>query len=221
MTDETFSMVLVVSALGAMLLTLAIGVVFPGRLRARLDAPNTGDSCIACSSRDVTSLAPMVYRCRACGHEGGDGWAAWREAQRNASFEAWSPARRRRSAARDLVQARTLLVAGLGDLERASHETMSTVSDVLTWERSETWAATKGAGLGRLLEAQGWIRDAVAKLGTPLGDGVEAAIHEEADCAELIARGQALLADAKAGLEALRRSTGAEAPARRRAPPTG
>jgi hypothetical protein len=181
--------------------------------------PSTGEICVACNSRNVTPLAPLVYRCNACGHEGGDGWATWQRARRDAAFQAWSPAKRRKSAKRDLVEARTLILAGLGDLERAGNEPevhgiriragatsdFSNTSRVLAEAERLEHEQAKTSGLGRLLEAQARVRDAEAKLGTPLGDVVGTSLDENAHSGTLLADGTALLVAIEAELRSLRR----------------
>lgn len=180
--------------------------------------PSTGEVCVACNSRNVTLLAPMVYRCNACGHEGGDSWAARERARRNTTFQAWNPIKRRKSARRDLMEARTLILAGLGDLERAGSYAGSELSDLelrvsyATWNAhrlsvTEQWEheQVKTSALGRLLEAQGKARDAQAKLGASLGDPVDASFDETAHPSELLAQGNALLGAVEAELRSLRR----------------
>ena len=169
-------------------------------LPPRGPGPSTGEVCVACDARNVTLLAPMVYRCNVCGHEGGDGWAARERARRDAAYHAWSPARRRKSAKRDLLEARTLIIAGLGDIERAKSEPAgsSEGAEALLSERDRS----KASGTGLLLEAQGKARDAQAKLDVSLGAAADARLDEADSCEELLVRGRAMLR----AIEAVRRS---------------
>ena len=71
---------------------------------ATLDAVPVGAGrCVACGSDDLGLLAPRVYRCRACGYEGGENRVAW---ERTRSQAAWGarPWSERLAAARSGVQ---------------------------------------------------------------------------------------------------------------------
>jgi len=92
-----------------------------GRKLAKAGAEASGgEVCIACDSKNVTVLGPQAYSCNECGHEGGDGYAAYKRAQRNASFQAMSEADRRTGARDDLLEARRVLTSAIGDLGRAA-----------------------------------------------------------------------------------------------------
>jgi len=148
------------SAWGTRLLTL---LGSPARESTR--SASSGDRCIACNGVDVTLLEPMVYRCNACGHEGGEGWAARQEARRAASLRQEEPKLRRASARRDLREARTLVSSALGTIERAKSR-----SPVVAVGDNEAEALTMGIQL--LLEARRKALDAQAKLGVSLGAAV-------------------------------------------------
>jgi ribosomal protein L37AE/L43A len=88
---------------------------------SKADIPD--DQCVACDSKDVTVNAPGVYRCNACGYEGGSGQAAAQQAARQAGFDALSDDERRASALVDLREAVTLLesaIVGFDGTSRAS-----------------------------------------------------------------------------------------------------
>jgi ribosomal protein L37AE/L43A len=68
-----------------------------------------GPTCLACESTDLESLATDAYRCRACGHEGGDGFPAYAEVERMTKILALAPEARQALAERTLVQARNIL----------------------------------------------------------------------------------------------------------------
>ncbi len=120
------------------------------------------DQCVACRSRDLTALADRVYRCNACGYEGGEGRALVERALREASFLEMAPARRLEEARRDLLEARSLALGGVGDLERAN----GFGDEVFNAESSTPSHDTaRASGTGRLLEARSKIRNAAAKLG--------------------------------------------------------
>ena len=73
------------------------------------------DECVACESRDLTSLAEGVYRCNMCGYEGGSGYAAWQQKQRDDEMLALPPERRKELARQKLEQALVLLSSADGD----------------------------------------------------------------------------------------------------------
>ncbi len=64
--------------------------------------PFRDNTCVACGSADLDSQGPGVYRCRACGYEGGENRGAFEEAKRQ---KAWAerPWSERLAAARDYV----------------------------------------------------------------------------------------------------------------------
>src|SRR5690606_35857273 len=136
------------------------------RFNQAMRESSTGESCIACNAKNVKLIAPAAYQCNACGYEGGDGWAAYKQAKREASFKQMSPAERRESAKQDLLEARTLLLSGIGDIERAKSLsyfdmvgiTPETQLDVDGEGHEKHWALT--AGIGLLLEAKQRAMDA-------------------------------------------------------------
>ncbi len=65
--------------------------------------PVGAERCVACGSDDLELLAPRVYRCRACGYEGGENRGAW-ERTRNQAAWAARPWSERLAAARSGVQ---------------------------------------------------------------------------------------------------------------------
>jgi len=138
------------------------------RLRRASNADISDDVCISCESADITSLAPNVYVCNACGYEGGSGHATLRKQQRLAQFDALSPEQRRESAAADLLQARHLLLSGIGYFDStASFSRMDIIGfddvDLGAGEGSEKLSDfVQGAKL--LQEAQTLLEDATYKL---------------------------------------------------------
>lgn len=141
----------------------------------REDSP--GDRCTACDGTKVVLIAPQAYRCNACGFEGGDGWAAYKEQQRHAKFAAMDPAARRASARDDLHEARRLLTSGIGDIEHArdlSGLDMIGLSNIEMDGEGNAKQAAITAGVGLLLEARNRARDAQAKLGVSLGTAATA-----------------------------------------------
>lgn len=140
------------------------------RMNRAMSEASTGESCVACDGTDVTLLGPAAYRCNACGYEGGDGLAALHRAEREAAFARMPEAARRASARGDLEEARRLLTSGLGDLDRAQRVgAMDTLGVGGTGyagsggEGAEKYSELNGA-MGLLMEAEGLVRDAVAKL---------------------------------------------------------
>jgi hypothetical protein len=134
------------------------------RQRRYLRSLRDSSRCVACNADDLAMLAPAVYRCNACGYEGGEGRAARARALREASFRSMDPQERRESARRDLDGARMLASSGIGDLLRAN----AMVGEVLFDDHRVGSTArdhAKASGTGQLLQARSKLRDAATKLG--------------------------------------------------------
>lgn len=127
-----------------------------------------GEVCVACDSKNVTLLAPKAYCCNDCGHEGGDGYGAFKRAQRNASFAAMSEADRRTGARDDLLEARRVLTSAIGDLGRAAAASGFDMAG-MGGNFGEGGGGEKQSAFtsatGLLHEARNLIEDAKAKLG--------------------------------------------------------
>jgi ribosomal protein L37AE/L43A len=143
---------------------------FRGR-RDRVDgagADGADDVCVACNSPMVDRLAPGAYRCSSCGHEGGEGWAAHREAQLRAEIAAMPPAARRAAALAHLEEARTLLVSCLGDIASSRGSAVRDAWNVGVDDgragEEETMQRLVSA-IGVVLEAFGLVRRAQLELG--------------------------------------------------------
>lgn len=134
-----------------------------------------GQQCVACDSPNTTLVGPAAYRCQDCGYEGGDGWAALARQKREAGFAQMSPEQRRESAKRDLIEARTLLLSGVGELERAASLSRMDMVGLSPYAHAEVAGeghekhAAMTSGVGLLLEAKQLAQDAQAKLGISLG----------------------------------------------------
>jgi hypothetical protein len=116
---DPVSLVVLVVSLGA------IGVVSGRRyLRTRkaLLEPITGDECVACRSRSVTTFGSECYRCDVCRFEWGDGLVARAALERKAALERLPRAERRSLAAAELAQAEARLVAAEAALGHASDQ---------------------------------------------------------------------------------------------------
>jgi hypothetical protein len=219
---------LVERVIGALvMLALFLGFAWLHRRRAAR-AFRSEAHCVVCDGTDLEVLAPAVYRCNACGHEGGEGRVARAREQRSASFGGMDPAERRKSGRRDLLEARTLLLSGLGDLER----TQAPIGDSLFEDRRRVGSSDLGhalaSGGGQLLEARAKARDAEAKLGISLGVASTADLGDQADPQAalfdehaptregraMLREGHAMLRAIEAAIEALRASK----PARKRSP---
>jgi hypothetical protein len=186
--------------------------------------------CVACDGTDLEVLAPDVYACKACGYEGGEGRGAHVRERRNASFRRMDPVQRRKTGRRDLREARTLLLSGLGDLERAQ----SLVGDSLFEDKRAVGSSERGSvlalGTGQLLEAREKVRDAEAKLGISLGVAATANLGDHSDpkamlfdnrspqeeAREMLRVGEAMLRAVEAAFESLH----ANKPARKPRSPT-
>lgn len=192
------------------MLRLLVDLVRGLRLRRALRAPQRLDRCVACDGADVEPIAEGAYRCRTCGHEGGDGLAAYRRALRHAAFAAMPADARRASAGRDLLAARTLVLSALGDLHEARRLANLDLLDL----GSNTYGGVDGEGhekqraitasVGLLLEAREHADDAAFKLQRPIrgaafdpdhrGEGVIASLdlHLDGILTDAIAREQLL-----------------------------
>ena len=140
------------------------------RLGSASRAHISDESCVACDSKDLTSLGPGAYRCNACGYEGGSGLAAMQEQRRLAHFDRMTPEERRKSAHEDLLEARTVLNSAIGSLD--SVRLMSGLDLVgvggsgyagMAGEGNEKQQALVSA-MGFVLEAQNQLKDAWYKL---------------------------------------------------------
>lgn len=69
----------------------------------------SGPVCLVCDSAELEWLATEAYRCRACGHEGGDGLPAHLQAEAVRKILALPPEARRALAEKGLPQARNML----------------------------------------------------------------------------------------------------------------
>ena len=142
--------------------------------------PSEGDQCVACEGRNVTLLGPAAYRCNDCGYEGGDGWAARAQAERAAAIRQMPVERRHASARQHLLEARRLLLAGVGEIERARSLSrldivgLSPMSygEVMGEGHEKQDALTSGVGL--LLEAKQLVQTAEVELGISLGEAARA-----------------------------------------------
>lgn len=90
--------------------------VRPGALEG-LWSPSRAPLCVACGAASVVFVAPQVYRCHACGYEGGEGLAALMRLRRQAKFDALTFAEKAALAARKAREARRLLLGCQGDVD--------------------------------------------------------------------------------------------------------
>ncbi len=146
------------------------------RMNRAAGEASTGSVCVACDSKDVTELASEAYRCNMCGHEGGDGYAAYQRGLRNASFERLTPEEREEGARKDLLEARRLLISAAGDLHRASIasgiDMVGFGGGMSTGEGNEKQSAMTSA-LGFMHEAKNRVDDAKVKLVLNLNTDME------------------------------------------------
>lgn len=71
-------------------------------------------SCLVCGATELAVLAADAYRCGACGYEGGDGYATWKEAGLKEALRRRDPRDLRAAAAKTLADARLTLLAATG-----------------------------------------------------------------------------------------------------------
>ncbi len=69
--------------------------------------------CVACQSEDLTTLAPFVYRCNGCGHEGGKRYAEYYAAQNRDRLAALSDAELRQRLVANFEACRRSVLATL------------------------------------------------------------------------------------------------------------
>ncbi len=120
--------------------------------------------CIACESRDVEELGKDAYRCRACGYEGGDGYAAYQRGLARKAFETWPLDKRKDEAIKDLKEAKGLLLSAQGYAAELDITVNATEED--SGDRSNLLTAMESAERF-YLEAQLLVSRAGNKLGRP------------------------------------------------------
>ena len=147
-----------------------------------------GDVCVVCESADLEALAPDAYRCRACGHEGGDGYAAWQDVQTRARYDDWTVAQLREHAEAQLNEVRSTLV-GAPALHEPTGLATGTIGTVqvsfggdfaqedeaarLRWIQSERQRLVEEAGYGLrrvLLTLDALVDKGVSDAQGPLAD---------------------------------------------------
>ena len=171
-------------------------------------APISNEECVACGSRDVTSLGPAVYRCGACGYEGGSGVAASLAERERAEIEAMGPEARRAGAIADLEEA----LAGLASVEDDLARPAPSVADVER-ARAELLKATETlrragsklglAGLVPAVAAVDTTDFAAATVGDALGGQVGFALNA-AEASSLRSQARVLAATARSTLDRAR-----------------
>lgn len=116
-------------------------------LRAEIDTSR----CVACDSADLDAAAEDAYRCRACGYEGGPGWARMQRERAEAKAAALPPAQRKGEALRCLQDARVLLLGARGSMRGARaashHDLIGIGNDPMGMgdESSEKWGRFNSA----------------------------------------------------------------------------
>jgi hypothetical protein len=108
-------------SLGTLQVVAAVAILatavylFVRRSLRPLELPD--DGCLACGSTVRHAIAPGVYRCAACGYEGGPGVAALRDRQQLARHVVLDPAARTQAIFDDLSFARRQLLAAADRLD--------------------------------------------------------------------------------------------------------
>jgi len=92
------------------------------RTQRALREPVSHDVCVACDSKQITTVASEVFRCDSCGFTWGDGIKQLKAVQRRTNLEGMSPTERRAQAVVQLQEARDLLGGALAALEQGSHQ---------------------------------------------------------------------------------------------------
>ncbi len=156
------------------LLKLIFDMFQANKMNRAMREGSTGSSCTACDSANVHVFAPAAYRCLDCGYEGGDGYAAYKQGQKAASFEQLSAEERHARAHRKLLDAQRLLLSGIGDAQHAMK--LSGLDIVGIGSQAYGGSAGEGnekqmaltAAVGLLLEAKNDMVDAQMLMGTPV-----------------------------------------------------
>ena len=84
-----------------------------------LDDSGGDDSCVSCASTEIETLFEGVYRCTACGYEGGPGYAAYLAERRREKLASLDGPARREAAQKLLADAHLLLLGVKGTLGSA------------------------------------------------------------------------------------------------------
>ena len=156
------------------LLKFLVDVFQAGKMERAMREASTGSACTACESSNVHVFAAAAYRCLDCGYEGGDGYAAFKQGQKAASYEQLSPQERHAKAHQKLLDAQRLLLSGMGDAEHAM--SLSGLDIVGIGSQAYGGAAGEGnekqnaltAAVGLMLEAKNDMVDAQMLMGTPV-----------------------------------------------------
>ena len=194
---------------GVVVAVVVTTVVRTQRMNEALRSGSSGDQCTACDSRNVQQLAPGTYRCNDCGYEGGDGYAAYKEGERAAKFANLSPEQVHEQARSKLLNARSLLLSGIGDAKHAQQ--LSNLDLVGVGSQAYGGMAGEGmekhnaltAAVGMMLEAQREMKDVQMMTKSPMfadwvgadmggvGTGLAAAdVHFDNIFADLMAHGR-------------------------------
>jgi hypothetical protein len=167
-------------------------------------------ACLVCNSAELEWLATEVYRCRACGHEGGDGLPAHRKAETVRKILALSAEERRALAERTLVQALDIL-RGIrlpsfdGDpLRPGVQEVLEPGHTALLSNKAEVWDQPMMNAVRELAEAERLLADCGEALGRGdvLGHSITIVAADELDDQEELARYRAGLLEIHASLAA-------------------
>ncbi len=156
------------------LVALLVGAVVVGipiykamRMRRAESEPLADDVCVACNTKNVTILAPSVYRCNQCGFTGGSGMAEYQQQILRERAARMTPKERYLSALQDLRDARLALLGVEGLLQNAANlSTMDMVGMGGGLERGQAKQTALGAAIGQMRQAQEQIRTASTKLAT-------------------------------------------------------
>jgi hypothetical protein len=144
-------------------LNLFRGLMYRRVLRSDI----SDDECVACGSKELTSLGPNAYECNTCQYQGGSGLATMQADARFAVFDAWDELKRLASATSDLQEARTLLLAATGTwanaLPAATHDAMGLHQRGSRDDQDEMQAMMTRA-MGGLAEARMLVQNASYKL---------------------------------------------------------
>ncbi len=168
--DSTARVVLYYFVVGAFLLASATGWwVMNRRFRA---GEHLDHACAACGSAALQWLAVGAYRCGGCGHEGGWGWAAYRDALRTSELARLDPTTRLAGIRADLQTAYDALLAAVDEFDRAGQLASSIVAnlgekfyvDLLVDDDAPDVQRTVLDGTARMYAAQQSIHEARLKL---------------------------------------------------------
>jgi len=131
----------------------------------RRKAVSPEGACAACGSTDLDVLAPGVYRCRACGYEGGENRGVMEAAEQRLAWEGRPWPERLAAARAALLDADRLLASVAGEIDDVVSHAHAIVDATPRLDRRHVTPGNVEYQLaGRLSDALTEVREAAAAL---------------------------------------------------------